>query len=70
MTGAPGNSGLWSLPFLLTFIGGVFADTYEGPRGKLALAAAGRNCARSGSPVPSPTSQPLSSSERSEKPPP
>ena len=33
MTGAPGTPWLWSLPFLLTFIGGVFADTYEGPRG-------------------------------------
>ena len=29
------------LPFLLTFIGGVFADAYEGPRGKLALVAGG-----------------------------
>jgi len=41
MTGAPGSPWLWSLPFLLTFIGGVFADAYEGPRGKLALAAGG-----------------------------
>jgi len=41
MTGAPGTPWLWSLPFLLTFIGGVFADTYEGPRGKLALTAGG-----------------------------
>ena len=41
MTGAPGTPWLWSLPFLLTFIGGVFADTYEGPRGNLALAAGG-----------------------------
>jgi len=41
MTGAPGTPWLWSLPFLLTFIGGVFADTYEGPRGKLALSAGG-----------------------------
>ncbi len=41
MTGAPGTPWLWSLPFLLTFIGGVFADAYEGPRGKLALAAGG-----------------------------
>jgi hypothetical protein len=41
MTGAPGTPSLWSLPFLLTFIGGVFADTYEGPRGKLALSAGG-----------------------------
>jgi hypothetical protein len=32
---------LWALPFLLTFVGGVFADTYEGPKGRLALTAAG-----------------------------
>jgi len=41
MTGAPGSPWLWSLPFLLTFIGGVFADAYDSPRGRLALAAAG-----------------------------
>jgi hypothetical protein len=41
MTGAPGSPWLWALPFLLTFIGGVFADAYEGPRGSLSLAAAG-----------------------------
>jgi len=41
MTGAPGTPRLWALPFLLTFVGGVFADAYEGPRGKLALAAGG-----------------------------
>jgi hypothetical protein len=40
-TGAPGTPWLWALPFLLTFVGGVFADAYEGPRGRLALAAAG-----------------------------
>jgi hypothetical protein len=40
-TGAPGAPWLWALPFLLTFIGGVFADAYEGPRGRLALGAAG-----------------------------
>jgi hypothetical protein len=39
MTGAPGTPWLWSLPFLLTFVGGVFADAYDGPRGRLALAA-------------------------------
>jgi hypothetical protein len=39
--GAPGTPWLWALPFLLTFVGGVFADAYEGPRGRLALAAAG-----------------------------
>jgi hypothetical protein len=41
MTGFPGRPWLWALPFLLTFIGGVFADAYEGPRGRLAMAAAG-----------------------------
>jgi hypothetical protein len=40
MTGAQGSPWLWALPFLLTFIGGVFADAYEGPRGRLALGAA------------------------------
>ena len=41
LTGAPGSPWLWALPFLLTFVGGVFADAYEGPRGRLAVAAAG-----------------------------
>jgi hypothetical protein len=41
MTGSPGSPWLWSLPFLLTFVGGVFADAYEGPQGHLALGAAG-----------------------------
>jgi len=41
MTGAPGSPWLWSLPFLLTFVGGVFADAYESARGRLALAAGG-----------------------------
>ncbi len=40
MTDVPGSPWLWSLPFLLTFVGGVFADTYDGPRGRLALGAA------------------------------
>jgi len=39
MTGVPGNPWLWGLPFLLTFIAGVFADAYESPRSKLAIAA-------------------------------
>jgi hypothetical protein len=39
MTGAPGRPWLWSLPFLLTFLGGVLADAYEGPRRRLALGA-------------------------------
>lgn len=41
MTGAPGSPWLWSLPFLLTFVGGVFADAYESARGRLALTAGG-----------------------------
>jgi len=41
MKGSPGAPLLWALPFLLTFIGGVFADAYEEPRGRLAMAAAG-----------------------------
>jgi hypothetical protein len=41
MTGVPGSPWLWSLPFLFTFAGGVFADMYESPRERLALAAAG-----------------------------
>ena len=41
MTGASGSPWLWALPFLLTFVGGVFADAYESPRGRVALAAAG-----------------------------
>ena len=39
--GVPGNPILWAVPFLLTFIGGVFADAYETPRGRLAMAACG-----------------------------
>jgi hypothetical protein len=38
---APGAPWLWALPFLLTFVGGVFADAYEGPKGRLAVTAAG-----------------------------
>ncbi len=41
MTGAPGSPWIWSIPFWLTFAGGVFADAFEGPRGRMALAAAG-----------------------------
>jgi hypothetical protein len=40
-TGVPGVPWLWALPFLLTFIGGVFADAYESPRSRLTLAAGG-----------------------------
>jgi hypothetical protein len=39
MTGAPGSPWLWSLPFLFTFIAGLFADVYEGPHRRLAIAA-------------------------------
>jgi len=41
MTGVPGSPWLWSLPFVFTFIAGVFADMYESSRQRLALAAAG-----------------------------
>ncbi len=41
LTGTQGAPWLWALPFLLTFIGGAFADAYESPRGRLALAAGG-----------------------------
>ena len=41
LTGTQGSPLLWALPFLLTFVGGVWADAYEGPRGRFALAAAG-----------------------------
>ena len=40
MTGVPGSPWIWSIPFLVTFVGGVFADMYESPRKRLALAAA------------------------------
>lgn len=40
MTGSPGSPWLWAQPFLLTFIGGVFADAFDAPRGRWALAAA------------------------------
>jgi hypothetical protein len=40
MTGAPGSPWIWALPFLFTFIGGVFADAYESQRGRMAFIAA------------------------------
>lgn len=40
MTDAPGSPWIWSIPFLLTFVGGVFADAFEGPRARLAICAA------------------------------
>ena len=39
--GVPSAPWLWAQAFLLTFIGGVFADAYEGPRPRLAQAAGG-----------------------------
>ena len=39
LTGTQGSPLLWSLPFVFTFIAGVFADAYESPRRRLALAA-------------------------------
>ena len=41
MTGAPGAPWLWALPFLLTLVGGVFADAFESPHSRLAMSAAG-----------------------------
>jgi hypothetical protein len=41
MTGAVGSPWLWSLPFLFTFIAGAFADAYESPQERVALAAGG-----------------------------
>jgi hypothetical protein len=41
MAGSPGSPWLWAQPFLLTFVGGVFADAFDGPRGRWALGAAG-----------------------------
>jgi hypothetical protein len=40
-TGTAASPWLWAIPFLLTFVGGVFADAYESSRGRLALVAAG-----------------------------
>jgi hypothetical protein len=40
MTGSPGTPWLWSIPFLLTFNGGVFADACETARPRPALTAA------------------------------
>lgn len=39
-TGVPATPWLWSLPFLLTFIGGVFADAFESRNGRLFVFAA------------------------------
>ena len=41
MTGSPGSPWLWAQPFLLTFVGGVFADAYDDPRGRWVKGAAG-----------------------------
>lgn len=40
-TQVPSSPWIWALPFLFAFLGGVFADAYECPRPRLALAAAG-----------------------------
>lgn len=40
-TGVRATPWLWALPFLLTFIAGIFADAFDSPRRKFALAAAG-----------------------------
>jgi hypothetical protein len=38
INGAAGAPWLWAVPFLLTFLAGVFADAYESARPRLALA--------------------------------
>ncbi|AXC14273.1 hypothetical protein ACPOL_5013 [Acidisarcina polymorpha] len=38
-TGVPGEPWLWMVPFLLTFIGGVFADALETPQRRIFLIA-------------------------------
>ena len=40
-TGVPSSPLIWAIPFVLTFVGGVFADAFETPHRKIALAAAG-----------------------------
>jgi hypothetical protein len=40
MTGTPGSPWIWAQPFLLTFIGGLFADACESERGRMAFIAA------------------------------
>jgi hypothetical protein len=40
-TGVPSSPWLWAQAFLFTFVAGVFADAYEAPRPKLALASGG-----------------------------
>jgi hypothetical protein len=39
-TGVQSSPWLWALPFLLTFVGGVFADGFESQRGKIFIFAA------------------------------
>jgi hypothetical protein len=41
LTGTQGGPWLWAIPFVVTFVGGVFADAYESPRSRMALAAGG-----------------------------
>ena len=47
-TGVRSTPWLWALPFLLAFIAGVFADAFDSPRRKIALAAAGAIVAPAG----------------------
>jgi hypothetical protein len=41
LAGLDADGALWALPFLLTFVAGLFADAYESQQGRLALVAAG-----------------------------
>jgi len=40
-TGVPSSPWIWAIPFVLTFVGGVFADAFETSHRRIALAAAG-----------------------------
>jgi hypothetical protein len=40
-TGVRAIPWLWALPFLLTFIAGIFADAFDSPKRRIALGAAG-----------------------------
>lgn len=42
--GVPGAPQVWALPFVCAFVAGVFADTFEMPKGRIAVAAAVAVC--------------------------
>jgi hypothetical protein len=42
--GVPGSPQVWALPFVCAFVAGVFADAFEMPKGRIAMAAAAAAC--------------------------